>query len=45
MIPNVSISNQTKTNYLTVPDAVGGGGGGGGGLLKNALNRLVTGNW
>lgn len=54
MLPNLSKSVSQKANYLTVPNAatgagagagVTGGGAGAGGMIKNAFNRLVSGNW
>jgi len=51
MLPNLSKSITQKPNYLTVPSTAGGGvaggsgGGGTGGMIKNAFNRLVSGNW
>lgn len=52
MLPNLSKSIGQKPNYLTVPNTSGGGGVGGsaggsgtGGMIKNAFNRLVSGNW
>lgn len=53
MLPNLSKSVHQKPNYLTVPSTGGGGAGGAGssggagpgGMIKNAFNRLVTGNW
>lgn len=56
MLPNLSKQITQKPNYLTVPSTSSGGGGGGsgggggggsgtGGMIKNAFNRLVSGNW
>lgn len=47
MLPNLSKSVVQKPNYLTVPSAGSGAGGtsGTGGMIKNAFNRLVSGNW
>lgn len=53
MLPNLSKSVAQKPTYLTVPNTSGGGGGGSGaggsvgtgGMIKNAFNRLVSGNW
>lgn len=52
MLPALSKSIAQKPNYLTVPNTGSGGGGGGGGggsgtsgMIKNAFNRLVSGNW
>lgn len=50
MLPNLSKSISQKPNYLTVPNTTGGGGtasggSGTGGMIKNAFNRLVSGNW
>lgn len=51
MLPNLSKSIAQKPNYLTVPSTSGGGGAGAGaggstgGMIKNAFNRLVSGNW
>lgn len=52
MLPNLSKQITQKPNYLTVPNTSSGGGGGGGGsgsgtggMIKNAFNRLVSGNW
>lgn len=49
MLPNISKTTSQKPNYLTVPNTGGGagaaGGGSAGGMIKNAFNRLVSGNW
>lgn len=49
MLPALSKSITQKPNYLTVPNTGSAGGGGGGsgtsGMIKNAFNRLVSGNW
>ena len=50
MLPNLSKSAAQKSTYLTVPNTSGGGVGAGGsgstgGMIKNAFNRLVSGNW
>lgn len=53
MLPNLTKPSSQKPNYLTVPStssAVGGGPGqsgssGTGGMIRNAFNRLVSGNW
>ena len=50
MLPNLSKSVAQKPTYLTVPNTSGGGSGAGGssgtgGMIKNAFNRLVSGNW
>lgn len=51
MLPNLSKNVAQKPNYLTVPSTSAGGGGGvssgsgTGGMIKNAFNRLVSGNW
>lgn len=51
MLPNLAKSISQKPNYLTVPSTSSGVGVGGGGtsgtsgMIKNAFNRLVSGNW
>lgn len=49
MLPNLTKSVSQKPNYLTVPSTSSGVGGSGtsgtSGMIKNAFNRLVSGNW
>lgn len=45
MLPNLSKSVAQKPTYLTVPSQSGASGGITSGLIKNAFNRLVSGNW
>lgn len=53
MLPNLSKPSSQKPTYLTVPStnsasgggASGSGQSGTGGMIRNAFNRLVSGNW